>query len=218
MLQYTSGSTGTPKGVMLTHAQPDAQLQHDHATASSPRRDGSGVFWLPTYHDMGLVGGMLQPMFIGRPSVLMSPMTFLQKPIRWLRGDLASTASRSAAGRTSPTTCACRRSPTSRWQGSTSARWELAFNGAEPVRAETLDDFAEKFGQVGFRREAFYPCYGMAETTLIVTGGKKTRTRRWSARSTASCSTRSTSSPSPPMQPVRATLVGCGRVLPDEES
>ncbi|HEY2761156.1 MAG TPA: AMP-binding protein, partial [Pirellulales bacterium] len=81
-LQYTSGSTGTPKGVMLSHAN----LMHNSALicyAFEHTRSGVGVFWLPSYHDMGLIGGILQPMYYGRPNVLMSPMSFLQRPLRW---------------------------------------------------------------------------------------------------------------------------------------
>ena len=108
-LQYTSGSTGTPKGVMLTHAN----LMHNSALiayAFEHTRSASGVFWLPSYHDMGLIGGILQPLYIGRPNVLMSPMAFLAEAVPLAAGHLALPRRRPAAGRISPTTCACARS------------------------------------------------------------------------------------------------------------
>ena len=117
-LQYTSGSTGTPKGVVLNHAN----LVHNSALiahAFEHTRSGMGVFWLPSYHDMGLIGGILQPLYVGRPNVLMSPMTFLQKPFRWLSAISPLCAARPAAGRTSPTICASARSPPSSGRPST---------------------------------------------------------------------------------------------------
>jgi len=170
-LQYTSGSTGTPKGVMLTHAN----LMHNSAQiayAFEHTRSGSGVFWLPSYHDMGLIGGILQPLFIGRPSVLMSPMAFLQRPFRWLKAISRYRATISGGPNFAYDLCVRKITPEQRAQLDLSS-WNLAFNGAEPVRAETLDAFTKMFEPCGFRRTAFYPCYGMAEATLIVTGGFK---------------------------------------------
>ncbi len=170
-LQYTSGSTGTPKGVMLTHAN----LMHNSAQiayAFEHTRSGSGVFWLPSYHDMGLIGGILQPLFIGRPSVLMSPMAFLQRPFRWLKAISKYRATISGGPNFAYDLCVRKVTPEQREQLDLSS-WNLAFNGAEPVRAETLEAFTTMFEPCGFRRTAFYPCYGMAEATLIVTGGFK---------------------------------------------
>ncbi len=170
-LQYTSGSTGTPKGVMLTHAN----LMHNSAQiayAFEHTRSGSGVFWLPSYHDMGLIGGILQPLFIGRPSVLMSPMAFLQRPFRWLKAISRYRATISGGPNFAYDLCVRKITPEQRAHLDLSS-WNLAFNGAEPVRAETLDAFTKMFEPCGFRRTAFYPCYGMAEATLIVTGGFK---------------------------------------------
>lgn len=168
-LQYTSGSTGTPKGVMLTHGN----LLHNSATICygfDHARGNSGVFWLPSYHDMGLVGGILQPVFLGRPNVLMSPMAFLQKPIRWLRAISKYRASTSGGPNFAFDLCVRKISPEER-QGLDLSSWRIAFNGAEPIRAQTLQSFIETYRPYGFRPESFYPCYGMAETTLIVTGG-----------------------------------------------
>ena len=112
-LQYTSGSTGTPKGVILNHAS----LVHNSALiahAFEHTRTSLGVFWLPSYHDMGLIGGILQPIYVGRTNVLMSPMTFLQKPFRWLSAITPFPRHHALAVRTSPTSIASRRSRPSR--------------------------------------------------------------------------------------------------------
>ncbi len=136
-LQYTSGSTGTPKGVMLTHAN----LMHNSALiayAFEHTRSGSGVFWLPSYHDMGLIGGILQPMYIGQPNVLMSPMSFLQKPLRWLQAISRYRGTISGGPNFAYDLCVRKITPEQRDTLDLSS-WCLAFNGAEPVRAETLD-------------------------------------------------------------------------------
>jgi len=170
MFQYTSGSTGTPKGVMLTHAN----LMHNSALIafafeSSPRKDKGG-FWLPMYHDMGLIGGIIQPLYVGGPNVLMSPMAFLQKPYRWLRAITRFGITMSGGPDFAYDLCLRKITPEQREKLDLST-WHLAFNGAEPVRAETLREFAKTFGPSGFRPEAFYPCFGMAEATLLVSGG-----------------------------------------------
>ncbi|MCX7426513.1 MAG: aminotransferase class I/II-fold pyridoxal phosphate-dependent enzyme [Planctomycetia bacterium] len=167
-LQYTSGSTGTPKGVMLNHAS----LLHNSALIAygfEHTRSGTGVYWLPSYHDMGLIGGILQPLYIGRPNVMMSPMSFLQKPARWLQAITRFGATTIGGPNFAYDLCVAKVTP-EQLDGLDLSRWQVAFNGAEPVRAETLERFAEKFAPCGFRPEAFYPCYGMAEATLIVSG------------------------------------------------
>ena len=171
LLQYTSGSTGTPKGVMLTHAN----MVHNSkliAFGFEPTRKGIGLTWLPTYHDMGLVGGVLSPVYYGRPNILMSPVAFLQKPVRWLRGISRYHASVSGGPNFAYDLCAQKILP-DQCEGLDLSTWDVAFNGAEPIRPDTLNRFTEAFAPYGFRREAFYACYGMAETTLIVTGGIK---------------------------------------------
>jgi 7-keto-8-aminopelargonate synthetase-like enzyme/acyl-CoA synthetase (AMP-forming)/AMP-acid ligase II/acyl carrier protein len=168
-LQYTSGSTGTPKGVMLNHAN----LVHNSALIAhvfEHTRSGSGVFWLPSYHDMGLIGGILQPMYVGRPNVLMSPMSFLQKPYRWLSAITRFRGTTSGGPNFAYDLCVRKITPEQRKTLDLSS-WRIAFNGAEPVRAETLQAFTETFEPCGFHPEAFYPCYGLAEATLIVSGG-----------------------------------------------
>ncbi len=172
LLQYTSGSTGTPKGVMLNHAN----LMHNSAMISyafEHTRSGSGVFWLPSYHDMGLIGGILQPMYSCQSNVMLSPAAFLQKPYRWLRA-ISHYGATISGGPNFAYDLAVDKISDEEIETLDLSSWSLAFNGAEPVRAETLDRFVEKFSRCGFRREAFYPCYGLAEATLIVSGGLKT--------------------------------------------
>jgi acyl-CoA synthetase (AMP-forming)/AMP-acid ligase II len=170
-LQYTSGTTALPRGVRLTHGN----LVHNSALIAegfghTPR--DSGLFWLPVYHDMGLIGGVLQPMWIGRPTTLMAPAAFLQSPFRWLHAIATLRATISGGPDMAYDLCA-RQVTAEQRDGLDLSSWDLAFTGAEPVRAETLDRFCRVFGPHGFRREAFYPCYGIAEATLIVTGGDR---------------------------------------------
>ncbi|HYO12189.1 MAG TPA: non-ribosomal peptide synthase/polyketide synthase [Thermoanaerobaculia bacterium] len=168
-LQYTSGSTATPKGVMVTHAN----LLHNErmiGAAFEQDEDSVVVGWLPLYHDMGLIGNALQPLHAGARCVLMSPVAFLQKPLRWLAAISRYRGTTSGGPNFAYELCARRIGPEER-EGLDLSSWRVAFNGAEPVRAGTLERFAEAFAPCGFRAEAFYPCYGLAEATLFVTGG-----------------------------------------------
>lgn len=170
-LQYTSGSTGTPKGVMLNHGN----LLHNAAMiyrlmGHSP--SSKGVSWLPTYHDMGLIGSILQPLYGGFPCILMPPAAFLQFPYRWLQTISHYGGTTSGAPNFAYELCTQKITPEQQETLDLSS-WDVAFNGAEPIRQDTLERFCAKFASCGFRSSAFYPCYGMAEATLIVAGGKK---------------------------------------------
>ncbi|MGA0602804.1 fatty acyl-AMP ligase [Caulobacter sp. KR2-114] len=167
MLQYTSGSTGAPKGVTLSHLN-IVENQYLIANRFSHPERFTCVSWLPIYHDMGLIGGILQPLFMGGTAVMMSPFSFLQKPSRWLAAIARFRAHSSGAPNFAYDLCVDRIQDGQLEFDLTA--WRVAFVGAEPIRADTLERFATRFSQCGFRREAFYPCYGMAEATLLVTG------------------------------------------------
>lgn len=195
LLQYTSGSTGQPKGVLLSHANllHNAELVRIGFGTST---QSVGVIWLPPYHDMGLIGGIIQPVYVGLPVVLMSPLTFLQRPMAWLEAISRFGGTVSGGPNFAFDLCVRKSTPQQRAELDLSS-WSVAFCGAEPVRAETLDRFAAAFAPAGFRPDAFYPCYGLAEGTLIVTGGR----------------------PADPPRRIRhdgAVYVGCGRTLGDQ--
>jgi acyl-CoA synthetase (AMP-forming)/AMP-acid ligase II/acyl carrier protein len=168
LLQYTSGSTGAPKGVMVTHHN----LIHNATMIQDCFQDGAdsiGVSWLPPYHDMGLIGGILQPLSIGRPMILMSPTAFLRKPVRWLQAISRYRATTSGGPNFAYDLCV-NKITAADCETLDLGSWQIAFNGAEPIRPQTLEAFSNAFQAYGFHRSAFYPCYGMAEATLMVTG------------------------------------------------
>lgn len=171
-LQYTSGSTGTPKGVQISHRN----LMHNVAAISRKfglNHHSEGVCWLPPYHDMGLIGGMLTSLYQGALTTLMSPVDFLQRPLRWLQAISQTQTTISGGPNFAYDLCVDKIKP-EQCQGLDLSRWSVAFTGAEPIRAATLERFATTFADYGFRPEAFYPCYGMAEATLMITGGDHT--------------------------------------------
>jgi acyl-CoA synthetase (AMP-forming)/AMP-acid ligase II/acyl carrier protein len=173
-LQYTSGSTSDPKGVMVSHANllnnlecirqsfGIGEMEEDHVSAT-------GVFWLPAYHDMGLIGGVLTPLYMGGRSVLMSPTAFLQRPMRWLQAIHDYRATISGAPNFAYDFVARRTKPEDR-EVLDLSMWRLAFCGAEPIRAETFALFAEALQPCGFQSKSLYPCYGLAESTLLAAG------------------------------------------------
>ncbi len=168
--QYTSGSTSQPKGVMVSHGNllDNTRMMREAFELT----DGSSyICWLPLYHDMGLIGCVIVPVCVGVPSILMSPLAFLQKPFRWLQAITRYRGYISSAPNFAYDLCVRKVTPEEKAKLDLSS-WRLASNGAEPVRAETLRRFAEAFAECGFRSESFYPCYGLAEATLFVSGGK----------------------------------------------
>ncbi|MEX0777944.1 MAG: AMP-binding protein [Phycisphaeraceae bacterium] len=172
-IQYTSGATAQPRGVLLSHAN----LLHNSAMiqqAFGHTRQSRGVIWLPPYHDMGLIGGILQPIYAGFPVTLMSPAAFLQQPIRWLCAISRYGATTSGGPNFAYDLCVSRTTPAQRAALDLTS-WDLAFSGAEPIDAGTLDRFAQAFAPAGFNPRALYPCYGLAEATLMVSGGAKGR-------------------------------------------
>jgi acyl-CoA synthetase (AMP-forming)/AMP-acid ligase II len=171
MLQYTSGSTSSPKGVMLSHSN---LMSNERMLQQAFRLTQNSVFvgWLPLYHDMGLIGIILYSLFLGARSVIMPPNAFLQKPSRWLRAISEYKGIFSGGPNFAYDLCIRRVGPEERSRLDLSS-WSIAFNGAEPISHETLERFATTFASCGFRQESFYPCYGLAEGTLFVSGGEK---------------------------------------------
>ena len=172
-LQYTSGSTATPKGVIVTHGNLLRNLQ-DMDLGWRHEADSVIVSWLPHFHDMGLVYGVLEPIFAGVTCYLMPPVSFMQKPLRWLQAISTFKATHSAAPNFAYDLCVRKIKPDDRLALDLS-RWSVAVNGAEPIRAETLNRFAAAFGAAGFRDTAFCPGYGLAEATLKVTATPRGR-------------------------------------------
>lgn len=171
LLQYTSGSTSTPKGIMVNHAN----LLANHRMlqcAFEQNEESTIVTWLPLFHDMGLIGKVLQSLYLGAHCVLMPPECFLVKPLRWLEAISRYRAHTSGAPNFAFDLC-CRRTTPEQRAALDLSCWQVAFNGSEPVRSNTLATFSETFASNGFRASAFYPCYGLAEATLFVSGGSK---------------------------------------------
>jgi acyl-CoA synthetase (AMP-forming)/AMP-acid ligase II len=176
LLQFTSGSTSSPKGVMVTHKNLLVNLRMIQQGFDF-KPGFVKVSWLPHYHDMGLIGGMLSPIFMGGTVHLMSPASFLQRPVRWLRAVTQYQAGCIGSPNFGYDYCATR-IPPEQCEGLDLSTLRQAYCGSEPIRSNTLTAFVEKFAPHGFRREAFYPCYGLAEATLFVTGVEVTEPPR----------------------------------------
>ena len=170
LLQYTSGSTDAPRGVMISHGNLLHNLAYAfHRAGNDP--SSVSVSWLPVVHDMGLIDGVLQPVYSGCPAYLMSPIAFLQRPVRWLRAISRYRVTRSGAPNFAYDLCVRRIGAADR-AALDLRSWRDAYNGAEPIRRDTLERFASAFAGSGFRPRAFRPCYGLAEATLLVTCGR----------------------------------------------
>ncbi len=214
LLQYTSGSTGTPKGVMVSHGNLWHNLNAIYQCFGH-RPDSQGVIWLPPYHDMGLIGGVLQPLYGSFEVTLMSSVDFLQKPLRWLQAITRYRATTSGGPNFAYELCA-RKITDTQLASLDLSSWEVAFTGAEPVRAETMERFASTFAPCGFRREAFYPCYGMAETTLIVSGGLKTAPPVLCSLKAAALAQNQVIVTDSKKEDYH-TIISCGQSLPDQK-
>jgi acyl-CoA synthetase (AMP-forming)/AMP-acid ligase II len=184
-------------------------MANQRAVAGAFGHDARTVMasWLPLYHDMGL-GSVIQALYLGTTMFLLSPLQFLQKPIAWLRAISRHGVTTSGGPSFAYDFCVRRTTPEDR-RGLDLASWEVAFNGAEPVRADVMDGFADAFAPAGFRREAFYPCYGLAESVVFVTGGDKLRTAK--RRHVDRQALEAQRVASPVSEARSRPLVGCGR-------
>lgn len=169
-LQYTSGSTAVPKGVMVTHGNLLANLELVYQTIGGIKLEDKMVSWLPPYHDMGLIGGLLFPVYCQIPIMLMSPLTFLRNPLLWLKAisDFRGTIS----GGPNFAYSLCLKKIELNENKLDLSQWRVAYNGAEPINRKTIIEFSEKFSAWGFSETSHYPIYGLAEATVYVSGGK----------------------------------------------
>ncbi len=169
LLQYTSGSTGQPKGVMVSHGNILHNCQYIQQSFELTSEDVSAS-WLPHFHDMGLIDGILEPIYSGILGVLMPPIAFLGRPINWLKAISDYGVTHSGGPNFAYDLCVNKISLDQRKNLDLSS-WKTAYNGAEPIRPQTLEQFTKTFEISGFQAKYFYPCYGLAESTLMVAGG-----------------------------------------------
>jgi acyl-CoA synthetase (AMP-forming)/AMP-acid ligase II len=212
-LQYTSGSTATPKGVMVSHRN----LFHNSEALKSQwglTEEDRGVSWLPMFHDMGLILGILQPLYTGYHTILMAPTTFLQHPLRWLQAMSEYKATLTTAPNFAYELCLRRTGPADRVQLDLS-HWQVAINGAEPIRSETLKQFSTTFASCGFHPDTFRPGYGLAEATLLVTSGTRRSALVTKQVDKARLEQHFVVDAAPGEQRAQ-TVVGCGKTVPGQ--
>lgn len=214
-LQYTSGSTGEPKGVMLTHHNllSNLDLIQQHFGNVETSHD---VSWLPPYHDMGLIGDILGTLYCGGSMTIINPLHFIQKPLRWLKTISRTRADISGGPNFAYQLCLRKVTEEDKKDLDLSC-WEQAYCGAEPIAKKTMEAFARAFAPCGFRKEFLYPCYGMAEGTLLVSGNE--RTGGFRAKSVSKKTFQEKQRSAPNLEEKRGTLqwISCGHAMPGQE-
>ena len=211
-LQYTSGSTSEPKGVAVSHANLLANLEMIRCALGNTKQS-TYVNWVPLYHDMGLILNALQTLYVGSLCVLMAPNAFTQRPLNWLRAIHDYRAEVGCSPNFGYDHCVSRYRA-DQMEGIDLSCWKVALNGAEPVHAETIDRFIETFAGHGFQAGAVFPAYGMAEATLLISGGR--RGAGQVTRTVSSAGLHSHSVTAPDDAADAQLLVGCGRALVNE--
>ena len=212
-LQYTSGSTSDPKGVAVSHANLVANLEMIRLSYGNTSHS-TFVNWVPLYHDMGLILNALEPIYVGALCVLMAPNGFMQRPLNWLRAIHHYGAEVTSSPNFGFDLCVARYRA-DQMQDIDLSSWKVASVGAEPVRAETLQKFIDTFARHGFHAEAMFPAFGMAEGTLLITGGRRGAGHLTRNISAAALQTHRVA---PPVDTADAqTVVGCGRALQGEQ-
>ena len=209
-LQYTSGSTATPRGVMVSHGNVLSQCKA-LSLAGGVSDCSRSLCWLPYFHDYGLLHGIIAPLYAGIPAYLMSPITFLRRPLRWLEAVSRFSITHSGGPNFSYESCLRAVRQQGEWRADLST-WTVASCGAEPIRADTVEQFIEAFGPQGFRRTSFVPAYGLAEATLVVTT-KQTGAEPTFLKVEAEALAESILKESSTSESGTRTLVGCGEPL-----
>ena len=212
LLQYTSGSTSSPKGVIVSHGNLIENSEMIRIALGNTR-NSTHVSWVPLYHDMGLILNALQSLYVGALCVLMAPVSFMQRPLSWLRA-IHDYRAEVAGGPNFAFDLCVRRHRPEEIHGIDLSCWKVALNGAEPVRASTIDRFASTFAPYGFDAKSIHPAYGMAEATLLISAGRRGTgpvTRRIDREAL-----QRNQIVAPGQTPDAQTLVGCGRQLVGE--
>jgi acyl-CoA synthetase (AMP-forming)/AMP-acid ligase II len=211
-LQYTSGSTSDPKGVAVSHANLLANSEMIRLSLGNTRAS-TYVNWVPLYHDMGLILNVLQSLYVGATCVLMAPNAFMQRPLNWLRAISTYRAEVACSPNFGYDLCVARYRA-DQMQGIDLSSWKIALNGAEPVHARTIVQFIETFRGHGFDPKAVFPAYGMAEATLLISGGS--RGAGHLTRSVSRAGLQAHRLAAPGGEDDAQLLVGCGRALSGE--
>jgi amino acid adenylation domain-containing protein len=213
-LQYTSGSTATPRGVMISHRNVLAQCEAIRQTAGV-NAESRSLCWLPYFHDYGLVHGILAPLYAGIPAFLLSPLTFLRRPLRWLEAIDRWDITHSGAPSFAYDACVKAYQKQPGWSGDL-GRWAVASCGAEPIHHRTINTFTQVFAPHGFKTNAFMPAYGLAEATLVVSSTSRSESPHMITVDSAALESHRVEPRSPDTAGV-CELVGCGRPLPGSQ-